>query len=347
MKNQAASIRALEQTSDGPLVLLFYDGFDHMAGRTPLGKVYSAGHRLARRVNCAIRRKHTHSGFYAAFLSLQKSLSQLGYNVRINDFAAAKARPDYPVGVCGYPSILDIFQGQNPVLFGHGDVGGQSKERIARQARMRLMIQPCDWAVEYNRNVWGDRLRVWPVGIEAPHLQSRSKDLDFVVYDKIRWHREERESAVRDVLLSKLEAAGLTYQVLRYGGHVEADYRAALSRSKALLFVCEHETQGIAYQEAMAAGIPVLAWDEGKLVDPALAKNAPDLEVSSVPYFDARCGRTFTMADFDEQLEAFLAQRDSYDPAAYMQEKLSMKAAGEAYIKLYSSLLPPGTGFPQ
>jgi hypothetical protein len=331
----------LEQTPDGPLVLLFYDGFDHMARRGAAGRLYSAAHRLARRVNCAIRRKHTHSGFYAAFLSLQKSLRGLGYNVRVNDFAAAEARPAYPVGVCGYPSVLEVFDGPNPILFGHGDVGGHAKAEIARQQRMRLMIQPCEWAAAFNRAVWGDRLRIWPVGIEAPPLERRAKDLDFVVYDKIRWHREERVPAIRDALLARLDAAGLTYQVLRYGGHVEADYRAALSRAKGLLFLCEHETQGIAYQEAMAAGIPVLAWDEGELVDPNLRRQAPDLAVTSVPYFDARCGRRFKLADFDVELAAFLEARDTYDPAAYMRENLSMRRAGEAYVALYASLLAP------
>jgi hypothetical protein len=78
---------------------------------------------------------------------------------------------------------------------------------------------------------------------------------------------------------------------LRYGAHHLGQFRNALSRAHAMIFLCEHETQGIAYQEAMASNVPVLALDEGVLVDPEQKRFArSDLRVSSVPYFDATCG---------------------------------------------------------
>ncbi|WP_375597140.1 glycosyltransferase [Devosia sp. Naph2] len=334
-----AEALGLERTAKGPLVLLFYDGFDHKARRGWIGRTYSAAHRFARRFNNLRRRKQMHSGFYAAFLSLQRSLHLLGCDVRVNDFEAAEARPGYPVGLCGYPSVLDVLASDNPAIFGHGDVGPSERARqVAEQQRLCLIIQPCAWAVEYNRPIWGDRLRAWPVGIEAPKLADVLKDLDFVVYDKIRWHREERETTVRDALLAKLDAAGLKYEVLRYGAHMETDYLALLARSRGLLFLCEHETQGIACQLAMAAGVPVLAWDEGRLVDPTLLREAPDLIVTSVPYFDDRCGLRFKLADFDRALSSYLANRANYDPASYVAENLSMRKSGEEYLRMYASL---------
>jgi len=36
---------------------------------------------------------------------------------------------------------------------------------------------------------------------------------------------------------------------------------AALSRGRSMLFLCEHETQGLAYQQAIAAGLTILDWD--------------------------------------------------------------------------------------
>ena len=35
-----------------------------------------------------------------------------------------------------------------------------------------------------------------------------------------------------------------------------------------MIFLVEHETQGIAYQEAMACDVPILAWDQGNWLDP-------------------------------------------------------------------------------
>jgi hypothetical protein len=35
-----------------------------------------------------------------------------------------------------------------------------------------------------------------------------------------------------------------------------------------MLFLCEHETRGLAYQEALASNVPILAWDTGFWLDP-------------------------------------------------------------------------------
>jgi hypothetical protein len=50
---------------------------------------------------------------------------------------------------------------------------------------------------------------------------------------------------------------------VRYKFHDHYSYRRLLQRSRALVFLCEHETQAIAYQEALASNVPVLAWDNG------------------------------------------------------------------------------------
>ena len=41
-------------------------------------------------------------------------------------------------------------------------------------------------------------------------------------------------------------------------GSTVQSYRALLRRSKSMLFLCESETQGMAYQEALASNVPVL-----------------------------------------------------------------------------------------
>lgn len=102
-----------------------------------------------------------------------------------------------------------------------------------------------------------------------------------------------------------------------------------------MLFLCEHETQGLAYQEAMSTGMPVLAWNDGVLVDPIQKQFAPPgLTVSSVPYFDARCGLTFTMATFEPQLDAFIHGRAQYRPRAFVKEQLSLERSGRLYLTL-------------
>lgn len=336
---------SLEMTGKGPLVLLFYDGYERQALPGTLGMIRSQGRRLARYLYRTARGKQARTGFYTAFLSLCQSLRQVGCDVRVNDFAAAQARPGYPIGLCGYPGVLKRVNLPNPVIFGHGDLGfPEAAKLIAAQDRMRILIQPCEWACAFNEPYCGDKLRAFPVGVDAElwRLPALPKTTDFLVYDKIRWHREERVPAIRDRLIESLRARGHTVTVLRYGHHAQGDYRKALAQSQALLFLCEHETQGIAYQEAMAAGVPVLAWDEGRLVDPLLLKYAPDLEVSSVPYFDERCGLTFTLANFEAVSDRFWTQRKTFRPRDFVTERLSMRRAGVDYLALYQSIARPG-----
>jgi hypothetical protein len=331
----------LEITARGPLVLLFYDGYELKARPGLMGAAYSQTRRAARYAYRSLRRRQLRTGFYTAFLSLCRSLRLVGCDVRVNDFGALCRRPHYPIGLCGYPSVVTQVRGENPVIFGHGDLGlPEAAAAIAADERMRILIQPCEWACAFNRPYCGDKLRAFPVGVDSAQwkLPKRQKTNDFLVYDKLRWHREARVPAIRDRLVDSLKARGHTVTVLQYGTHPQDRYRRALASSRALLFLCEHETQGIAYQEALAAGVPVLAWDEGELVDPALRPYAPGLRVTSVPYFDARCGMTFTLDTFEDVSRQFWAAIDRFEPRDYIDERLSMQRAGRDYLTLYASI---------
>jgi glycosyltransferase involved in cell wall biosynthesis len=327
--------------SGAPIVLLFYDGYERRAREGLLGGARSEARRLARYVYRSLRRRQVHTGFYTAFLSLARSLREAGCEVRINDFAQARQWPGYPIGLAGYPSAIKAVDLPNPTLFGHGDLGDPESTRRAADC-MGIVIQPCQWAVDYNRPYCGEKLRIWPVGIDFDAIPVATQDekvTDVLVYDKIRWHRDERVPHVIDRITSGLEARGRSFTVLRYGAHIRSDYYRELQRCRTMIFVCEHETQGLAYQEALAAGVPVLAWDEGGLVDPVLRRHAdPDLRVTSVPYFDERCGARFRIAGFEDAFDDFWTRRSGFDPRAYVVGRLSMERAARDYLALYGSL---------
>ena len=97
-----------------------------------------------------------------------------------------------------------------------------------------------------------------------------------------------------------------------------------------MIFLCEHETQGIAYQQALSCGVPILAWDAGGAwQDPAYfpdkVRFAP---VSSVPYWDERCGRRFSETfSFPGAWAVFWSDVNSsrFDPRAYILENDARK----------------------
>ncbi|MEM7507259.1 MAG: hypothetical protein AAF415_10965 [Pseudomonadota bacterium] len=330
---------SIHSRKDGP-ILLFYDGFEEKAIDTPWGNAWSALRGQARYTYRTLRKRQPLTGYYTAFRNLRDSLRAMGYEVRVNDFRCARAHPDHPVGISGYPPVYDKVILPNPAVFGPGHVP-QLPEVEARMKRcnIQIMTLPSEWPCQIYEPVLGERVQPMFVGVDTqawPDLSDHEKTLDCIVYDKIRWHRAEREADVMQGLYAHLDARGISHQTLRYGGHHLAEFRAALARARSLIFVCEHETQGLAYQEAMSSGVPVLAWEEGVLVDPHQGKHAPDdLVVSAVPYFDERCGRKFKTGGFEAAFNGFWQDLDSFRPRDYVREMLSFERAAKRYLDLY------------
>ncbi|AOS45740.1 hypothetical protein Verru16b_02827 [Lacunisphaera limnophila] len=167
-----------------------------------------------------------------------------------------------------------------------------------------------------------------------------------LLYDKIHWEREHYEPTLLTPILTALQQAGCRVHHLRYGQYQEEDYRALLQRVGAMVFLCEHETQGFAYLQALASGVPILAWDRGGLwrdpnYYPHLVQFAP---VCSVPYFDERCGRRFAdLAGFQDELPGFLAgvARREFRPRDYVVENFLLADRAAAYLKLSAGIRHP------
>jgi hypothetical protein len=339
----AALLKKLDTGPRGPIVLMFYDGYE-LKARAKLGeRLFHDARCAARAVWRRLKGKQVNTGFYAAFIALCDGLRQLGCDVRINDFGAARARPGYPIGLAGYPDVLDRADLPNPVIFGPGDPGYPDTAGVwAAQDKVKFVIQPSDWFVDYYRPFCGDKMLRCPVGIDVAQLadtSGSSKSIDVLIYDKIRWHQDVLVPAVRGRLIEKLEAEGKTYRVLEYGKHTQQMFFAALEGSRSMAFLCEHETQGLACEEAMAMNIPIFAWEEERLVDPRqLPFAAPDLKVSSVPYFDETCGATFKVDQLESAFDAFWSKLPSYKPRAYVTANLSPESTALVYLKAYASI---------
>ena len=111
-----------------------------------------------------------------------------------------------------------------------------------------------------------------------------------------------------------------------------------------MIFLCEHETQGFAYQQALACGVPVLAWDRGGYwQDPTYYPQHERFgPVSSVPYWDERCGLKFADAlEFSNRFEEFwtgvLEQR--FQPRDYVVENLTLEKCSRHYLELVGRVL--------
>ena len=341
--NKIMKFYSLVYTARGPLVILFYDGYELQANPGFWGGILSQLRRMLRYGKRSLCRQQVRTGFYSAFLALVQSLRRIGCDVRINDFAAARTRPHYPIGIAGYPTVIQKIDLPNPRIFGPGDFGTPpAAVSVAIDPRFKLLIQPSDWFSEVYRPFCGDKMVTWFAGIDTqawPDFADTIKDIDFVVYDKIRWHREQRVPSILDRIKAFLDRNGRSYVVLRYGHHHHAEFRRSLSKAKALIFVCEHETQGLAYQEALATNVPVLAWDEGEMIDPTLQPYVPKgTNVSAVPYFDENCGMRFKLSEFELVCEKFWENLPNFRPRHYVETHLSLEMSANHYLALYARM---------
>lgn len=298
-------------------------------------------HHLRTFVRRLLRGKPKIFGLERTFLNLRAGLDKIGVNYRVNDFKHASRHPEEPVGIVGTPYALESRPWENPIVFGPcGHSHPSDAPDLFNRFPVRRVLVYGPWMREMCAPVWGEKLTVWPVGIDTERWRpsTRPKDIDFLVYDKIMWDYGRRRGELLAPALAALERLGLKTISVRYGHYREEEYQDLLVRSKAMLFLCEHETQGIAYQQALSSGVPVLAWNQGMWLDPAYYPRikAP---ASSVPYFDERCGLKFkNPSEFPAKLKEFLDRLPSFAPRDYVLNNLTLEACARRYAALVTGI---------
>ena len=298
--------------------------------------------RALRRV---VRGRPRPGGQRRVFLNLRAGLDRLGVSYRVNDYRHAIRHEDEPVCIVGKAHLLDARPWRNPIYFGAAVFSHPVDDpNLFERLPVRRMLVPGEWMRRMCEPYFGDRVVAWPVGIDtdlwAPHEQGDPlRDIDVLVYDKIMWDRDEAVPKVLNPVLETLSHHGLITACLRYGSYREGDYRQLLSRTRAMVFLCEHETQGLAYQQALSCGVPILAWNRGGCwADPDYYPHRVRFgPVSSVPYWDGRCGATFAdPAEFSCRFEQFWedVRAGAYEPRTYILENLTLEGCALKYLQL-------------
>ena len=299
--------------------------------------------RVLRRI---VRGPEWPGGQQRVFINLCAGLRRWASRIGSTIIGMRERHPDEPVGIVGKPFVLDKLAWKNPIVFGASIFSHPVDDPdLMTRLPVRRMLVPGEWVRQMCAPYYGDAVAVWPVGIDTdlwcPQPEVH-KDVDVLVYDKIRWNKTELAATITDVAMSALERRGLKVHVIRYGHYEEEDFRRVLSRTRAMLFLCEHETQGIAYQQALSSGVPIYAWDRGGVwADPAYYPDKVSFApVTSVPYWDDRCGLRFVgINQFLDEFDLFwhAVERDAYNPRAYILEHLTLEQCAQQYLALFNA----------
>ncbi len=288
------------------------------------------------------------SGQERVFLNLCAGLDRLGIRYRVNDYRHIRKHPEELACIIGRPFVLDRIEWKNPILLGVAMYNHPvDAPDLLKRVPVKHVLVPCQWYADMCRAGWPS-VEAWPVGIDTDEWApspAETKSVDVLIYDKVRWEHERYEAELIAPIRDKLKASGCSFEEIRYGNYKEADYKAALKRCRAMIFLCEHESQGIAAQQALASGVPVFAWDRGgPWQDPKYFPHQVRYEggVSSVPYWDDRCGMKFVdAAGFKSGWDGFWTRvrAGSFTPRDYVLDELTLEKRALQYYEIAQSVM--------
>jgi hypothetical protein len=282
-----------------------------------------------------VRGKPRPGGVMRWYLNLKKGLDLLGVEYRVNDYRELKRNPNAWACVVGKPQVVDKIPSENPIMYGPGIASHPYDNTFWDKANIQIMLISCEWFREMYKQALPISIPTvtWPAGIETdiwkPPLK-KSKFQSLLLYDKVRWRRNDYEDELIEPILSQLKYLGIQVEYFRYGFYEEENYHQILQQVSGMIFLCEHETQGFAYQQALSCDVPILVWDRGGYwQDPSYYPHKVKFEpVSSVPYWSDRCGVKFKdIQEFPEKLEEFLEKLNSqyFAPREYILENLTLE----------------------
>ncbi|WP_316796702.1 hypothetical protein [Pedobacter agri] len=296
-----------------------------------------------------LRGKPRPGGVMMIALELMKGLDRLGIPYRFNDYKYAKTHPEELIGVIGKPHLIFGKKFINPILFGAGVFSHPIEciDFFLKYPNVKKMLVPGEWMRKMCDSFYPNKIESWAVGIDtikwSPHIKKNKLVADFLIYDKIRWERLFYQTELINPIKKELEKLGLSYNIIRYGEYNHQDFIDELSEAKAVIFLCEHETQGIAYQEILATNTSIFAWDRGGFwQDPYYYPHKVKYEpVTSVPYWDNRCGMKFKdLNDFNSALPQFIKNLNNniFEPRKYILENLTLEISAQKYLNIMNSI---------
>ena len=296
--------------------------------------------RLIRRL---LRGADQPGGAMRVFLNLRAGLDLLGASYRVNDYRHIRANAAELACLIGKPHVLAKIPAETPLLFGTSIYSHPYDDPdLPKRRPVRQVLVPSPWVRDMFVEVWPGRVTVWPVGIDTERWQpgaASARDIDVLIYDKIYWQREARVQSLLQPLLAELRRRQLRVEVLRYGSYREEQLLDYSRRVRSMVYLSRHETQGIAAQQMMASDVPLFVWDEGGMwQDPKYVPHQVQFApVSSMPYWDDRCGVKFVGAeDMHEGLDRFWrgVETGAYAPRQMILENFTLAQRARAYLDI-------------
>jgi hypothetical protein len=234
---------------------------------------------------------------------------------------------------------------KNPILFGAGVYSHpiDCPDLFIKYPNVKKILVPGHWMKKMFEPYYGNSVFSWPVGIDtekwSPSIKKEKPTVDFLIYDKVLWDHDFFENDLINPIINEIVRNKFSYSIIRYGNYDHSELIQKVGEAKAVIFLCEHETQGLAYQQILSTNTPILAWDrQGFWRDPSYYPHAVKYgPVTSVPYWDKKCGVKFSdFSNFGIALGEFQTKlaNNEFSPRDYILENLSLEKCAMDYYKI-------------
>lgn len=277
------------------------------------------------------------------FLNLVEGLKKAKIAFDVNNYKYCLSHPDVPICILGNTDMLLKHEWKNPIILGPCIFSHPVDfPDLLTRYDIKKVIVPSDWIKNMYTQHYGNICEAWPVGINVEKwkpVKSKKEPFDILLYQKLYWEDNTVANSLFNNIKAYLEEKKVAYKVLVRGNYSSKEYYDLLNNSKALIFLSWHETQGIAYQEALACGVPVLAYDKGGFwQDPNYYPEKVMFQpVSSVPYWSSQCGMKFkTLDEFEKVFPLFVSKVNQglFSPREYVKNNLSLTVSTALYVKI-------------
>lgn len=312
----------------------------------PSDRWFSGDHKIRAFIRQLLRGKDRISSLELVFLNLCEGFKKIGVDFTIN-LPFKDLRPSDVVIVLGQGKYsLENYNKENPIIAGIGLMTHPNDwPTLFKDYPVKTYLQHSEWtAAIYNRWFGPNTCKIWPAGIDVDFWKPVKKEKkSFLVYEKFLWDKEINQKKITAPIIQFLKQQNLSYQLIRYGDYTKQSYKDLLEDSLGMIFLCEHESQGLAYQEAMAMDVPILAWDQGLWLDTNRFMWGEEnlVPATSVPYFSEECGMKFkTLSDFNTAFpnfyESILASK--FNPRAYVLANLTLEKSAERILAIINEV---------
>lgn len=173
-----------------------------------------------------------------------------------------------------------------------------------------------------------------PFGLD---IESQEKTKPYE-YDCIIYYKA-RHPSILDFCEKFCTEKGLKHKIYSYGSYTRDDYINTLYKTRFVIWVGSHESQGFALEECLATNTPIFLYDVKSMKDEYTNwcynynSYSEKLLATSAPYWNDQCGlKVYSNEEFINRFSEFIDLLDTYTPDEYVKSTLTDKICFQRFL---------------